>query len=203
MSHKNYLGYHACSQEGGYKGVRAGIPFFAPHTEDRTQWLSPGYYFWTDSALYAKSWMPKKRNAGKAIGEFNIFLDDSAEAEELLDLVGNVAHQEQFIELVEIVLEQLPQTNITDVLVNEVISLLREENEAEPGMFPYIAIKAMDNRKKSRDMIHLGFVPKEENNLKLPLLTPQQMCLFDASRVRLTKFVEPEEYQKHFEEENR
>lgn len=195
---KQHIGYHACSQQGGYDGAVKGIPFFAPESEHRSQWLSPGYYFWTDSPTYAKNWKPQ--GPGRAIGKFIIELDISNNAEELLDLVGNVAHQEAFCELVEIVIEQLPAKNAQNIMVNEVISYLREDKEG----FPYIAIKAMDNRnpkKPSNPMQTVKFA--HDTNLSLPLVTPQQLCLFDRTRASLVDFYEPNDYRERFIKENK
>jgi hypothetical protein len=195
---KQHIGYHACSQKGGYDGVVKGIPFFAPESEDRSQWLSPGYYFWTDSPTYAKNWKPLGQ--GRAIGKFVIELDISNAAEELLDLVGNVAHQEAFCELVEMVIEQLPAKDAQNIMVNEVISYLREDEEG----FPYIAIKAMDNRNPrntNNPMQTIKFA--HDTNLRLPLVTPQQLCLFDRTRASLVDFYEPSDYQERFIKENK
>ncbi|EGQ7873533.1 hypothetical protein ACEWBT_14090 [Vibrio parahaemolyticus] len=195
---KQHIGFHACSQQGGYEGVVEGIPFFAPESEQRSQWLSPGYYFWTDSPTYAKSWKPQGH--GRAIGKFTIELNISDEAEELLDLVGNVAHQEAFCELVEMVIEELPEKNAQNIMVNEVISYLRQDKE----VFPFIAIKAMDNRNPKNPKNPMQTVKfAHDTNLRLPLVTPQQLCLFDRSRAKLVDFYEPDHYQEQFIKENK
>lgn len=195
---KQHIGFHACSQQGGYEGVVEGIPFFAPESEQRSQWLSPGYYFWTDSPTYAKDWKPQGQ--GRAIGKFTIELNISEDAEELLDLVGNVAHQESFCELVEMVIEALPAKNAQNIMVNEVISYLRQDQE----IFPFIAIKAMDNRKPRNSNNPIQTVKfAHDTNLRLPLVTPQQLCLFNRERAKLVSFYAPDDYQEKFSKENK
>ncbi len=104
MAIKKILGFHTCSY-GTYEDITPNIPFRSTDN-DEEQWLSQGYYLWTDSPYYALKWLPREYRFGgskhgcrpvqRVIGQFDIQLNDDASARELLDLVGNTKDQEKF-----------------------------------------------------------------------------------------------------------
>ncbi|EJE4209116.1 hypothetical protein WOC12_00385 [Vibrio parahaemolyticus] len=189
MTQLTYKGFHACKNEGGYKHIVENIPFKSGDGKD--QWLTQGYYFWTDYNYWAKQWrkenMPLEQ---KVIGEFDIKLCHETE---LLDLVGNVAHQFEFHNLKKIVLKTLPKEEQKKVTVHQIIKFLRAREE----IFPYSAIKAQDGK----SLFKLPFVDPEFSGGDMSLVTRQQLCVFDKAkdRICLKRFDHPKEYDDQFQ----
>lgn len=173
----NCNGYHTCEKRGDYASIVEGMPFLSGNGDD--QWLTQGYYFWTDSDYWAKKWKKKPR----VIGYFRITLHES----ELLDLVGNVNHQLLFLRFAEIFRGKSKEGN--SPTVHEIVKFLRKHKKAN-GLFPYKAVKAMDVR--FDDSFPFTMRRKE----KLPLVTRQQLCVFEGARsaIKFVKFVEPKEF---------
>ncbi|MEZ5537957.1 MAG: hypothetical protein R3F02_20320 [Thiolinea sp.] len=168
------VGYHTCSSYGGRTHVLANAPFFCD--PDNEQWLTDGYYFWTDSDYFAHDWGKKGRGyrRGYAIVQCRIMIDSDL----LLDLVGNVDHQLYFEDMIQAYKERLQQAGSIEnsVTVSQVIAYWRDQAQAEKDIFPYIAIKAQDGRHEDR----LNFV--EERREYMPRLTRQQLCLFQEGK---------------------
>ncbi|HHX8294127.1 TPA: hypothetical protein ACVOYL_002246 [Vibrio diabolicus] len=197
----DHIGFHTCSLEGGYESIKKDAPFLSGNGED--QWLTQGYYFWTDSPYYASSWTPKGVKRGsdkKAIGKFSIKLAAGYNSQDLLDLVGNVKDQEDFLKLANRFITRLGHEKLSQVTVREVIGELRRINKLgrTEGMFPYKGVKAVDNRKHKYEM---RFVLPKYHGLKLPLITPQQMCIFEEARdcIEIVGFEHPKEFKDNFD----
>ena len=194
MTRQNFVGYHTCKDLGGYEHVRKSIPFLSGNGNN--QWLTQGYYFWTDSSYWAKKW---GQDNNKVIGKFIINL---CTENELLDLVGNVAHSEHFEELVHMLEAKLKDSRDCDFTVNQAIGFLRKLNGTPQysGIFPYKAIKAEDNRYDS-SMCFIETRKKPTPTLRLK--RRQQMCVFaDAKeQIKLDGFVEPEAFVTNFNNE--
>ncbi len=81
MGRQTHVGYHNCRNEGGKEFLKSSVPFLSGDGDN--QWLTQGYYFWTDSPYWAERWNPGR---DVAISEFKITFHTD---DELLDLVGN------------------------------------------------------------------------------------------------------------------
>ncbi|MCH4194007.1 MAG: hypothetical protein LKJ78_00200 [Serratia liquefaciens] len=182
-----HIGYHNCLNRGSYDDIRDGVPFLSGPGEN--QWLTQGYYLWTDSPHYAMSW-----NGGRdtVVSEFEVTFDSR---DELLDLVGNVRHIFEFEEMVDRATKVLHGGDATKITVNQVISYFRElENDAEfKGVFPYHAVKAQDKAKTAGEVV-VRFV--KERKERLVALTRQQMCVFESARGKISFrcFIAPKEF---------
>lgn len=178
MEMNAHVGYHTCKMENGFDYIVNHIPFRSG--DGANQWLTQGYYFWTDSDYWAKKWgNPKSR----VIGRFNINL---CFKKEVLDLVGNVDHQLEFIALKDIILAKLDKDEKRrSVTVNQILSKLR----CSKDIFPYLGVKAQDGRQ----LENIDFVDRQINKAKLRLVTPQQLCVFEEAkdRIILNGFIEP------------
>ncbi|MBA0212413.1 hypothetical protein [Pectobacterium brasiliense] len=203
MISTSIIGYHTCNDRGGYEFICNSIPFLSEPGED--QWLTQGYYFWTDSPYWAENW---NRGRPNVIGKFIVSFD---EKHKFLDLVGNVSHQEEFEELKGVVLEEMEITDSFSITVNQIISFFREHSSSDDerfsGFFDYVAIKAQDERYVSIvDFIEPKTVvdritgkPKTMR-AKLRLRTRQQLCVFSEGRgcIKFSGFHHPQTYQERF-----
>ncbi|NKX22256.1 hypothetical protein HGF60_11420 [Alteromonadaceae bacterium A_SAG2] len=171
-------GFHTCKNENGYDYVLKNIPFLSGN--GKNQWLTQGYYFWTDSDFWAKRW---GKEGERVIGKFAINLCLKTE---VLDLVGNVSHQLEFRTFAKSIEKKL--TGKDDISVNQVIEWLRKR----PGIFPYKAIKAQDECGNE----NIKFVGGRRETLKY--LSRQQLCVFkeNRDRIELCGFIEPHCYSK-------
>ncbi|EIX1603174.1 hypothetical protein ABSL19_002009 [Escherichia coli] len=183
-----HIGYHNCRNRGSYEDIRQGVPFLSG--PDENQWLTQGFYLWTDSPHYAMSW-----NGGRnvVVSEFEVTFESR---DELLDLVGNARDIFEFEEMVDRAIKVLHGGDATKITVNQVISYFRElENDAEyAGIFPYHAVKAQDKSNTSSGEVVVRFVRTRRE--RLVALTRQQMCVFENARDKITfkSFVAPDEF---------
>ncbi|WP_318473288.1 hypothetical protein [Photobacterium leiognathi] len=186
MTQQIYKGFHTCKDKGGYEHIVKNIPFKSGSGED--QWLTEGFYFWTDSPYWARKWLGTQN---KVIGQFDIEL---CRETELLDLVGNVEHQLEFVKLKDTVLRHLDFVARKKICVHQVISYFRKRET----IFPYSAIKAEDGRRlESIRFIDPKFQARKET---MDLVTRQQMCVFEKAkdRIKLTGFDGPPEFTARF-----
>ncbi len=180
MKSDTYIGYHTCQLKNGYDYICKNIPFLS--NDGAGQWLTQGFYFWTDSAYWAKKWLHEGK---RAIGQFELQLCSRTE---VLDLVGNVQHQEQFISMRDLVLNSLRDAEKNDITVNQIINFLRDDEQ----IFPYLAVKAQDSRTEEK----INFVDNRINFAKASLINRQQICVFEKARDRISLigFLEPEAF---------
>ena len=192
MTQLTYKGFHACKNEGGYEHMVSNIPFKSGSGRD--QWLTEGFYFWTDSDYWARQWRKASMKADqKVIGEFDITLCHDTE---LLDLVGNVQHQFNFRKLKQTLIKFLPKEEQKGITVHQIIKFFRNREE----IFPYSAIKAQDGQA----MESLRFVdPEFGHDEEMQLVTRQQMCVFEKAkdRISLTGFTLPIEFNDQYNAE--
>ena len=173
-------GYHTCRVDGGYEYILENAPFISE--PNNRQWLTQGYYFWTDSDYFAHKWGKESIKGDYVIVECAIEL----EAMFLLDLVGSVKHQQHFEKLLNLFIEKFNKTDAKDKpTVSEVIAFYRNQAKKNRQVFPYKAIKVQDTYQESKIM----FV----NNkfASLPLITRQQLCLFDCDCVKRKNIIHP------------
>lgn len=178
-------GYHTCKLSGW-----ENAPFLSvPSKPNDRQWLTQGYYFWTDSDHFAHKWGKDSIKGNYAIVECLIEI----EKDSLLDLVGSVEDQLYFEEMVneyyKILKRENPQAK--EPTVNVVLSYYRELAKTNKNFFPYNAIKAQDGYYKSK-IIFL-----ENKKEFLPLLTRQQLCLFDFASdcIKSKNIVYPDQFK--------
>lgn len=190
MTTISYIGFHTCKLKGEYEQVSSAIPFLSGSSNN--QWLTQGYYFWTDSDYWAKRW---GKQGERVIGNFTIELCPKTE---LLDLVGNVNDQLEFIAYKNKLLSTLTTSQKKKITVNQIISYVRNKQLQHNGFFPYLAIKAEDGRKAEQ----IPFIDHKLNKFgsSQRLVTPQQLCVFEEARcrIKLVGFVEPNEYVERF-----
>lgn len=159
--------FHVCEKNG----QECEAPFLS---RPNHQWLTQGYYFWTDSDYFAKKWGESHyENKGNdyCIMKFNLSFDKK----ELLDLVGNVEHKLQFLKIVK----RLRKLNIIaqDAFsLKAVIYYLRKLNKDYDEAWPYYAVKAEDKRD-----LDLMDIPVIEGGKELISIGPtrQQLCVFE------------------------
>jgi len=117
------IAFHACKQNG----QEHDAPFLS---RSNNQWLTQGYYFWTDSDYFAKKWSEdcyKARGYKYCIMKFEL----SFEKNKLFDLVGNVDHKIKFYEMVK-KLKKLNIISKDSLSLRAVVEYLRELNSPNP-----------------------------------------------------------------------
>lgn len=186
-----HVGFHNCLKRGSYESIRRAVPFLS--RSGPNQWLTQGYYFWTDDPECAFQWNPGR---DCVISEFVITFDSK---DELLDLVGNARDIRHFRDLCGLVEARLAEDEhtketIANVSVNQVISFLRElENSPDTnGIFPYAAVKAQDEVRSAS--IRRPFVDGRRESLVA--FGRQQMCVYEHARnkIQFVKFLHPQEF---------
>lgn len=134
------VGYHTLEDRDNADEVEANGPFICTR---KTAWLGDGYYFWDSDLELAHEWGRigyQLRGKQYLICQGEILCDDF-----IFDLVGDVLHQKEFLAMMDLLLEQLPDN--AEVRMVDVLDFLRS-NE----VFPYNAIRAADNYSKSREV---------------------------------------------------
>lgn len=182
-----HVGFHNCLMRGSYEEIRQAVPFLS--RSGPNQWLTQGYYFWTDDPHWAHQWNEGRQTV---ISEFTITFESK---EELLDLIGNTRDIMQFEQMRQQVAGTLTRLSALHITVNQIISFFRElEERAEfKGVFPYAAVKAQDSSRAS-SLIRLNFV--DGRHEELVSFTRQQMCVYEHARdkIEFKKFIAPAEF---------
>lgn len=190
MSRVEILGFHTCKVTGGAVFLLENAPFISQSSDN--QWLTQGYYFWTDSDHFAKIWGRVGYDNQYAILQCNICLDSGL----LLDLVGAVTDQQYFQRLASKFKAHLVKVggNINGLTVNAVIDFYRGESERNPEVFPFLAIKAQDHYEE-RELI--PFTPSATDKMILGI-TRQQLCVFEGGLATITdkQVIFPETFKK-------
>lgn len=158
------IAFHTCKKNG----QEYDAPFLS---KPNNQWLTQGYYFWTDSDYFAKKWGEthyESKNKAYCVMKFDL----SFEKIELLDLVGNVEHKHIFFKFYEKIIKRLTG----EISLAEIIQYMRDLEERIPGAFPYKAVKSEDNRKL--DLVAIPVIRGAKENISIGL-TRQQLCVFE------------------------
>ncbi len=168
------IGYHACKNHGGWSYIWENAPFLCDEDnpkKNRWQWLSRGYYFWTDDMYFAHKWGETAYDNQYSIMHCTITIDD----ERFLDLVGSTQDQIYFSNIIK--LYQRKTKNKINPTVSAVISHFRnlKDKQKDDSIFPYDAIKAQDNYQE----IECNFTPNRGEYINL--ITRQQLCVLDHS----------------------
>lgn len=139
---RSYIGFHACSQEGGYSHVLSEAPFLSkwPQTQQdeedqyiKDPFLGEGYYFWQSDLHRAKRW-------GEMLyGDYYFVLKASINTTLLnfLDLVGEPDHIGAF----ELACIKLVNSGAieTDFTLGEAIEYMKKAN-----IFPWKIIRCKE-----------------------------------------------------------
>ncbi|EDN69418.1 hypothetical protein BGP_0809 [Beggiatoa sp. PS] len=162
-------GFHTSSINGGWSFIQKNAPFLSGSGEN--QWLTQGFYFWTDSDYFAHEWGKKSIYGDYAITECLLEIEQPY----LLDLVGSVEDQLHFEEMFKKYQSKLNKATgqSTEPTVQAVIEYYRRINTKQNGILPYLALKAQDNYKER----NIRFTNQRIE--KLPLIMRQQLCLFE------------------------
>lgn len=186
-----HVGFHNCLLQGSYDDIREGVPFLSGSGPN--QWLTRGYYFWTDDPHWAHQWNPRRASV---ISEFTITFQSK---DELLDLVGNASDIREFEQMRQRVAEKLTPMSAKHITVNQVITYFRELEETAEynGIFPYAAVKAQDSTTAS-SLVSLNFIDRYDggHGEKMVSFTRQQMCVYEHARdkIEFQKFIAPAEF---------
>jgi hypothetical protein len=163
-------GYHTCKKDGGWSYILNESPFLSG--SGNNQWLTQGYYFWTDSDYFAHKWGKDSYNNEYAIVKCDIEVDE----ELLLDLVGSTSAQVYFKRLLTkfaLKLKKIDPSKEASVTVNAVIAYWRKQAKINSNVFPFIAIKVQDGKRGTT----LSFSGKPE--CMFVDIQRQQLCLFE------------------------
>ncbi len=165
-------GYHTCKDKGGRQYVKANGPFIS--NNGKKQWLTQGFYFWADSEHFAHKWGEQSCNNKYFILKCDIEMPKDL----LLDLVGSAQSQQYFMDMLSVFNERLKKIGShTQPTVHAVISYWRQLSAQDSTIFPFLAIKAEDDR----NMQKLSFV-EGRNERMLVGIHRQQLCLFAAGK---------------------
>jgi len=179
MAAVDILGYHTCSTYGGWSYVKCESPFLSGSGEN--QWLTQGYYFWTDSDFFAHKWGKLSYSNNYAI----VKCDIEIEKDLLLDLVGCVKSQRYFKKYLERFRAKLKTIDPTqEPTVHAFIAFMRNLSKNNTGFFPFIAIKAEDSGNKyNTDTLSFIGGPEE----MIISIQRQQLCLFESGLQLITR----------------
>lgn len=155
--------------------VEAYGPF--PVEDVKKSFLGDGHYFWDNHFELAKFWGETHCTDKYIIceGRFELPKND------FLDLVGSREDQIHFLELVK-------NLKMTGDALGKIIGALKDLDKKQKGIFPYKAIRAVDNlAKKKFQQIQYKFTEDFRNNYSV--LTPMYIiCLFEKNELILPTY---------------
>ncbi|MBF0752008.1 MULTISPECIES: hypothetical protein [unclassified Pasteurella] len=154
------IGFHTCEDRGeSNEEIKSKVPI---KSEQEGQWLGAGYYFWTDSYRYARTWGTYNK---RVVSEFDI---NFSTQKEIFDLVGNASHQEEFENMLTEMVKKNPKLYNMDM--SAIFYFFRDKDVFEQ----YKAIKAC-NRCEFKER----FFTNRPERLMFP--TRIQLCLFEKN----------------------
>lgn len=164
-------GFHTCKETGTWEFIWNNTPFKSE--ANNRQWLTQGYYFWTDSDYFAHKWGRQSYNGSYAIICCSIQIEKSL----FLDLVGSVENQLYFKKILDLFYEKLKTADpiAKPPTINAVLTFYRDMEETNNGAFPFLAIKAADAYQEEK----FNFIENYSAFLTVP--SRQQLCLFDKA----------------------
>jgi len=134
-------------------------------------WLGIGYYLWDTNIQWAKDWGEKayiiKRNKGYIIGECKVDLSHC------FDLVGNVSHQNEFTEAINVFKQSKHSETIKNVTVPFIIEFMKRKH-----IFEYKLIRVQDSP-KSKNKVYF----KEGRSEFIFINNRVQICVLDKKEV--------------------
>ena len=178
------IGHHTCKRAGGATFILEHAPFLSEYNEQegKLPFLGEGYYFWDDNLDLAHHWGRVHYRGKYTILEADLSFQD----QELLDLVGSRQDMRYFQEIRN---ELLKGGYIEgDWEVSKMIAFLRKlrsEPAIEEGLFPFIAIRAVDHSMVSQKQIPAKFVSARDN---FTLVNPRMIvCMFEKKEINLLR----------------
>ena len=155
------IGFHTCEDRGETdEEIRTKIPI---KSEPLKQWFGEGYYFWTDSDRFAKNWGNYSK---RFISKYCIGFSNQ---NDVFDLVGNAAHQEEFTEMLNLIIKKSSKSEEMDI--SAVFYFFRDKGI----LSQYKAIKGSGNSCHTLGCFING---RQE---KLMFVNRIQLCLFDKN----------------------
>jgi hypothetical protein len=173
------IGHHTCSKKNGREYVEKNAPFHSIHdeTNNALKFLGSGYYFWDDNIEMAHYWGHMHFHCNYYIMECQLHL----ESDIFLDLVGNRSHLRYFKQLIQKFEEYgFSRSKWT---IGAFIEFLKSKEKDMPGIFPFKAIRAIDNSVAPKNKNTIQFVDNKPNYTNLdPRLV---ICLIEKNDVIL------------------
>ncbi|MCC9071227.1 hypothetical protein LNQ49_06420 [Flavobacterium sp. F-65] len=156
--------------------VEANGPFSVQNIKE--SFLGEGCYFWDNHLELAKFWGEVHCNNKYIVCESKFVLPKN----DFLDLVGSREDQIHFLDLVE-------KLKMTGEALGKIIGALKDLELKKKGIFPYKAIRAVDNLAKNKfEQVKYKF--SDDNNKKnYSILTPMYIiCLFEKNELILPTY---------------
>lgn len=173
------IGHHTCSKKNGNAFVLAYSPFLSEYNESgkALKFLGSGYYFWDDNIEMAHNWGRVHFHCNYYIIECELHL----KSEIFLDLVGNRSHLRYFKQLIKKFEEYgFSRSKWT---IGAFIEFLKSKEKDMPGIFPFKAIRSIDNSVIPKNKNTIQFVDNKPNYTNLdPRLV---ICLIEKNDVIL------------------
>jgi hypothetical protein len=156
-------------------------PFKCTHSKS---WLGIGYYLWDTNVEWAITWgevAHKKNGADYVIAKCKINL-----ANQCFDLVGNVQHQQDLIEVIKVMKESGRIKNSDEETIPNLIMFMKAK-----GIFNFKTIRAADMHDK---VVKLQFLKYKKEYMIINQRV--QICVIEKKDVLLRPFsvVFPEKY---------
>ena len=170
MANVHITGYHTCKTEGGWSYIRSEAPFLSG--SGANQWLTQGYYFWTDSDYFAHKWGKSSYNNDYAILRCLIVVENDL----LLDIVGSTKAQIYFKRLLTKFESKLKKIDPNKkATIHAIIAYWRKQSITNKSIFPFVAIKAQDVYNTGSK---LNFIEGHCESMAVDIQR-QQLCLFE------------------------
>ena len=166
--------YQTLEDQDNQDVIETEGPFKCTRTD---AWLGHGYYFWDTNMDWAIGWgLSSYQAKGRkfVIGRCQLDL-----SKDCFDLQGNVAHQQDIIQAIEVMRESGKIQPHHKLILPYVIKFLRSK-----GLFPYKSIRANDNYQKVRQIF---FNPDKQEYMYINQRV--QVCVTDLKEVILRPFV--------------
>lgn len=157
------IGHHTCSKKNGREYVLKKAPFFSSYNEkcNSLKFLGSGYYFWDDNIGMAHHWGRTYYRKRYFIVESKLNLPGGI----FLDLVGNRKHLRYFSEMIEkFNAKGFGRPHWT---MGAFIEFLKSKEKNIPGIFPFKAIRAIDNSVAPKNKNTIQFVDNKQNYTNL------------------------------------
>jgi len=147
-------------------------------------WLGIGYYFWDTNIDWAIAWGENAYGVyGKeyVIGRCKINL-----AIDCFDLVGSVKHQNDLLEVIEVMIKSKKIKNSNEAIIPNVLSFMKSNN-----IFPFKSIRAADMH---NNIVKLQY--KKDKKEYMVVNQRVQICVIEKKDVLLRPFsvIYPEKY---------
>ena len=168
------VGHQTLEFRNNTDDVEKNGPF--PVENVSTSFLGSGYYFWDNHIELAHWWGDWRIKKQYIIGECEI----GVERNDFFDLVGSRDDQINLQNIID-------KLNLKDLSIGEIIEVLKGMEKNVTGIFPYKAIRAVDNS------IKLSFSQEkylfQSDKASFSILSPMYMiCLLDKKELLLSPF---------------